>query len=62
MLNCSLSELRKLSDIIECEKNISFKYEEYSKSVNDPQLKEKFQKCAATHKNQFTILTELIKS
>lgn len=61
MINCSLSELTKLSNIIEDERNICFKYEEYSRTVTDPQLKEKFQKCAAAHKNQFTILSELIK-
>ena len=61
MQNFTLSELNKLSEIAECERNISYKYEEYSRTVTDPQLKDKFQKCAAAHKNQYTLLEEFIK-
>lgn len=61
MANFTLSELNSLSEIVECEKNIYYKYEEYSKIVTDPQLKDKLQRCAAAHKNQFTLLKEFIK-
>jgi hypothetical protein len=61
MPNFTLSELNKLSEIIECEKNISYKYEEYSRIITDPQLKDKLQRCAAAHKNQFTMLKNFIK-
>ncbi|MBP3921819.1 MAG: hypothetical protein J6D27_02520 [Ruminiclostridium sp.] len=61
MANFTLSELNSLSEIIDCEKNIYYKYEEYSKIVTDPQLKDKLQRCAAAHKNQYTLLEEFIK-
>ena len=61
MANFTLSELNSLSEIIDCEKNIYYKYEEYSKIVTDPQLKDKLQRCAAAHKNQYTLLKEFIK-
>ena len=49
MLQCSLTELIDLSDIIRTERFLSEKYKNCSEGCTDPQLKEKLQKCAADH-------------
>ena len=62
MIQCSLSDLIQLSEIIKAEKKITEKYEKYSKTATDPQLREKLQKCAATHRNHYSLLESYIEA
>ncbi len=56
----SLSELIQLSDIIKSEKTLSSRYQQCSLAASDPALREKLEKCAATHKNHYSLLISYI--
>ncbi len=60
MLQCSLTELINLADIIKTERFLSEKYKQCSSGCEDPQLKEKLQKCAADHINHCNTLEKLL--
>lgn len=49
MIQCSLSELVRLSEIIRKEKAMAESYTAQCENCVDPQLREKLQKCAAIH-------------
>ncbi len=61
MIQCSLSELVRLSEIIKAEKNLALSYKSQSEETNDAQLKEKFQKCASIHATNYSSLSRIIK-
>lgn len=61
MVQCSLSELIRISEIVKYEKALSQECETYSKTSTDPRLREIMQKCAAIHKSNYTSIENMFK-